>query len=203
MIFESCPNRIICILLFLITGLFIRCESPFAMRNPEPPSTVRSTWVQPFSPELVFTNLNNAISEKNVDNYVRCLVDTTSSERHFVFTPEPEVMTTFSRIFLYWNRSAEKTVMQQLFSAIPDDSTCYVKFTEDATDIVAADSAVFQRIYHLEVHHTESGFPAVYDGYSEFWLAPDQTGEWAIYRWIDHRLNENPSWSSLKAALGS
>ncbi len=191
------------ILLITQTGFFLFCQSPFSIREPEPPATIRSTWIPPYSPEQVFSNFQNAISERNVENYTRCFTDTSKSTRMYRFNPEPEIESTYPTIFLFWSREAEKNVMQQLFSSIPSDSTLFVKFTEEATDIITADSAVFNRLYHLEVHHTESSLPAIYDGHGEFWLAPDATGEWAIYRWIDHRLNENPSWSTLKAALGS
>lgn len=192
------------ILVFILFGLVIviACESPFSIREPEAPKTVRSTWVPPYSPDLVLTNMKNAISERNVENYVRCLIDTAYSQRNFLFEPSPDVAATHPVIFSVWSQIAEQNLMQQVNSLVPSDSIFYVNFIEEGTDIISADSAVFNRSYHLEVHHTEGNIPSVFEGYSQFWIAPDDRGEWAIYRWIDNNSNTLPTWSSLKASIG-
>lgn len=187
----------------IISGFWVLCQSPFSIRDPELPKTVRSTWVPPYSPDLVLTNMKNAISEKNIENYTRCLIDSAYSRRNFIFEPSPEVFATHPAVFLYWNRTAEQSVMQQVNSLVPSDSILYVNFFDEGTDIISADSAVFNRSYHLEVHHTEGNIPVVFEGYSQFWIAPDERGEWSIYRWIDNTSNELPTWSSLKASIGS
>lgn len=187
-----------CFFLFMILG----CKSPFSTREAEPPKTPQSSWTPAHSPYQVLSNMQKAILERNVENYLRCLVDTSYSDKTFSFDPDPEVAANYPGIFVAWNKEKEMTVIQQVFSLVPTDSTSFLKFKEEIREIVASDSAVFARGYRLELHHMQSTLPMVYEGQVELWLVPDQRGEWATYRWIDNSVTGFPSWSLLKASLG-
>jgi len=182
--------------------LLVGCKSIFSTRKPEPPVTSQSSWVPPLNPDQVLINLENAISERNVENYIRCIVNSSFSKRTFRFDPDPRVLADYPELFKNWNRDKEEAVIKQAFSLVPIDSVSFLNFTEEIKEIVASDSAVFVRKYRLEFHHTQSNLPKVYEGQVEYWLAPDQRGEWSIYRWIDNGLAKSSSWSFLKAALG-
>ena len=93
-------------------------------------------------------------------------------------------------------------MIQQAFSFVPVDSVSLLLFTEDIREVVLSDSAVMVKEYKLELHHIQTTLPSVYEGNAELWLAPDQRGEWSIYRWIDNGITGFPSWSLLKASLG-
>jgi hypothetical protein len=189
----------------LLTALVIvslACDSLFSTREPEPPENPQSSWVPPLSPDQVLSNLQNAVSERNVENYVRCLINPGLSSRIFVFEPDPEVAANYPDLFQEWNRETERNVMQQLVALVPADSAFYLTYTETVQEIVAPDSAVMIRRYRLGVHHREAGIPQTYEGLAEFWLTPDQQGEWAIYHWIDNSVSQSPSWSGLKASFG-
>ncbi len=182
--------------------LLVGCKSIFSTRKPEPPVTSQSSWIPPLNPDQVLINLENAISERNVENYIRCIVNSSFSKRTFRFDPDPRVFADYPELFKNWNRDKEEAVIKQAFSLVPIDSVSFLNFTEEIKEIVASDSAVFVRKYRLEFHHTQSNLPKVYEGQVEYWLAPDQRGEWSIYRWIDNGLAKSSSWSFLKAALG-
>lgn len=193
-------KRFILILLFSV--VFISCEGLFSTREAEPPETQRSTWEAPFSPDMVLDNLRNAVLERNVDNFIRCLVDTSYGNRSYLFSPAEEILSTHPELFKMWNKANEQLVMQQVYSILPEDSLVYLQYPVEVRDIVSADSAVYDRQYHLEIHHINASLPTVYEGRMELWIAPGETGEWAIYRWIDYSATDFASWSFLKASLG-
>ena len=182
--------------------LLVACDSLFSTREPEPPEDPRSPWIPPLSPEQVLMNLQNAVYDQNVENYIRCLVNASFSQRRYNFEPDPEVATNYPEVFQEWDVSKEEAVIQQAFSLLPSDSTSTLLFTEDIREVIAADSAVMVKRYQLEFHHIQSTLPSVYGGHMELWMAPDQRGEWSIYRWIDNGTAGFPSWSLLKAAFG-
>ena len=182
--------------------LFFACDSLFSTRDPELPVNPQSNWIQPLSADQVLINLQNAISDRNVENYTRCIVNPLYSSRVYRFDADSEVAANHPDVFQSWDRDKEKIVMQQAVSMVPSDSAFYLAFIEEIQEIVVSDSAIIVRKYRLGLHHTESSLPNVYEGHVEFWLAPDKQGEWSIYRWIDNSVTDCPSWSLLKASLG-
>jgi len=187
---------------FFVLYVLVMCEWPFATRDPEPPVSSQSAWVIPVSPEMVLSNLQKAIKEKSVEYYIRCLTDSSYSSKVFKFSPDPEVSAQYSGIFTNWTTQKEESVVRQVFSLVPDDSTCSLDMTL-ASETVASDSALLVVDYTLKIGHTGTVLTTgVFKGRSEFWLAPDVRGEWSIYNWIDHRTSDSEPWSLLKAKLG-
>lgn len=182
--------------------LCIACKSLFSTREPEPPVDPRSNWIPPLSADQVFLNLQNAIYDRNVENYIRCLVNPSFSNRNYRFEADPEIAANYSEVFQDWSLEKEETMIQQAFSLVPADSASILTFTENIREVVLSDSAIMVKKYRLELHHLQSTMPSVYEGQVEGWLAPDQRGEWSIYRWIDNGITGLPSWSLLKASLG-
>ena len=188
---------------FLLCLLVITCDGLFSTREPEPPQGTQSNWIPPLNPEQVLLNLQNAMFERNVENFVRCIVNPSYSSRIFGFDPDPEIAANYPEVFAGWGRSQEEAVIQQAFSIMPVDSASFLRFTEEVQEVIAPDSAVFIREYRLELHHGRPDVNEVYEGFVEFRLIPDDRGEWAIAYWIDNRKNENfPPWSLLKASFG-
>ena len=188
--------------LIWILVFYVACKSLFSTREPESPVDPRSNWNPPLSADQVFLNLQNAIYDRHVENYIRCLVNPSYSHRNYQFEADAEIHETYSEIFLSWDISKEEAVIQQAFSLVPADSTCVLSFIENVREIVVSDSAIVVKKYKLELHHIQSTLPIIYEGQVEWWLAPDQRGEWSIYHWIDNGISGLPSWSLLKASLG-
>ena len=174
----------------------------FSLRDPEPPIDSQSNWVPPLSPDLVIVNLQNAILERNIENYIRCFANPSFSDSIFYFIPDPEVAAIHPEIFATWSLENERAVLQQLYSYIPDDSTSALLLTDDVLQNDQPDRAVLVGNYTLELHHTHGNWDRYYRGYLEFHMTPDRRGEWSIYRWIDDGIADSSSWSELKAALG-
>ncbi len=177
------------------------CANPFSTRSPEPPDRTTSTFVNPSSPEIVFINLANSIQERNIENYVRSFVDSARSVRRFVFVADQGVASTRPGTFLDWGLESERTYLGHMFQATPRDSLISVKFSEQNRNDTSTTSEVTQN-YTLIIAHSQNsqGLGRVIRGQASFLLERDESGDWAIYRWEDFKLDSNEqSWSDLKA----
>lgn len=190
-------NRKLKIIYFiLVLGLYA-CN-PFATRKAEEPVEERSSREIPSDPEAVLRNLQNAISEKNVTNYMSCLTD---SAQKFRFIPEQSVKENNPGLFENWDLQKERNYINQLFTYLPADSVRKLSF-EYISNTVFPDSVLVKRKYLLEVRHTlKDRVPQRVIGQADFWMFQDD-GYWYIYRWEDIRTTEQPSWSSIKAGFG-
>jgi len=186
------------LLILIFMNILCVCRSPFSTREPESPIENQSGWIPPLSPERVLINLQNAILERNSENFIQCL---SSGERSFTFVPDPDVMANYGELFLDWDLISEQTVIQQIFSLIPSDSSAYLLFPEDVRELQSTDSTIFVKKYLLEVHSTQNNLPQIYEGQVEYWLYPNTQGEWSIYQWMDFASGESQPWSYLKVLL--
>ena len=188
--------------LLIVSILFLMgCGNPFSIRDAEAPANPSSNWTPPHSADEVLINLINAIEERNIENYMRCLIDSSNSDAVFRFDPDPILAVEYASVFADWDVQKEKAIMNLAFSSVPADSLSKLVFTEDIKEISTPDSVVFIKKYRLELHHTDVSLPIEYEGQVEFWLSEDQQGWWAIYRWIDNSVSGYRPWSYLKAVL--
>jgi hypothetical protein len=200
-ILETTPLKNHSTTLFItILLLLAACENPFSARTPEPPQQNTSTFVPPTSPDIVFINLRIAIQEKNVENYIRCFVDTTRSNERFTFAPDQRAVTNHPGVFDFWQLEDERRYVTRLFQALPADSARALRLTEEERS-EGAMQATFSHNYEISIRHTrrDEDIPVVFRGLSNFMLQRNETGDWAIYRWEDFTNGVDPSWSELKA----
>lgn len=185
----------------IIFAFIFFCKNPFATREAEPPTESRTSWQFPTDPLIVLQNMRVAIKEKNVENYMRCLVD---SINLFRFTPDQYEAANNSGIFEQWNLGNEQSYINKAFTSIPDDSTRSLIFSNIQRSEFP-DSALIRADYTLELHHIlEQIYPKIGKGQVDFWFIR-RNGYWMITRWIDFETNIDttasrvPSWSTLKA----
>ncbi len=196
-------KKLIQIILVISFVFSIFCKSPFATREAEPPSTSQSSWRFPTDPVIVLENMKSAFREKNVGNYMKCLVDSNSI---FRFLPDEYEAANSAGIFEQWNLSWEQGYINKLFTYIPDDSTGTLSFSIDKTDD-SPDSVLISADYTLDLHHIlMTGYPRQGKGKAEFCFKT-QNGYWVITRWEDHETivdstsTRLPSWSTIKASF--
>ncbi|MFQ5709586.1 MAG: hypothetical protein ACE5HO_19185 [bacterium] len=184
----------------LCLSVLCGCRSPFSTRTPEPPDQNSSNFIPPSIPEIVFVNLQVAVGEKNVENYMLSFVDTTRSQQRFVFLPDQGVAATQPGTFTGWNLEDERQYLNRVFQATPTDSAHSLSFAEE-NRVEGATTATFTQNYTIVLRHTRQSdnIPVLYRGQSKFWLEKDDTGNWAIYRWEDFNNDFDASWSELKA----
>ena len=192
--------------LFIIIGIIIIsfCKNPFATRKAESPSTDQSSWRFPTDPVVVLENMKSAFREKNVDNYMKCLVD---SNALFRFIPDAYEASTNSGIFDRWDLSLEQTYINKIFTSIPDDSTRTLIFDNDFSRNDFPDSVQIRIDYTLELRHVLSeSYPRQGKGEADLWFNR-RNGYWVITRWEDYETKVDsastrlPSWSTVKASF--
>lgn len=186
-----------------ITGCTI-----FSTRDPEDPTSARSSFIPPTSAQLVIGNLKNAILEKNTENYIQCLSDTTKgATTPFVFEPSLSVSALYPSLFLQWNVGKERQAFQSLMNTSASDATPALLFINDRYDVTTPDSTVFQAEYVLTVPHRVQTIPTQVRGYIRLTVAPQTSGLWSIVRWADSSPTQsdtvNSTWSLFKAQFSN
>jgi len=178
------------------------CQNPFATREPEPPQTGQSNWIQPTSPTYVLVNLKNAVSEKNKSNYLRCLADTGVSEKEYRFLPEPAVANANPGVFWEWGKEAESNYINQMYSFLPADSSISVTFSR-LKETTYQDSVILLQTYQLNFDEKcIDDCMRRLEGQAEFRLIRTADDFWYIYRWSDYSTSDKMTWSALKARFG-
>ena len=80
--------RQICVIIAVLCIIQIRCDNPFATREPETPSGTQSSFISPVAPETVFESLKSSLLEKNVENYIKYFGINEETRIHFLFEPK-------------------------------------------------------------------------------------------------------------------
>lgn len=180
------------------------CKFPFETRTPEPPRGQKSNWIPPTAANLVLTNMEFAIRERNSLNYLRCLSDSAVTGKRFRFNADPLVSKNYPTLFSSWNKSNEESYINQLFvSYLPKDSISQIQLVFQRENVYQ-DSTIFLYNYKLKIGHTYASdqCPRLVEGQAEFRLIRNELGEWSIYHWTDYRTGEKETWSQIKACLG-
>jgi|YelNatPaOPRAMG01_1025707.scaffolds.fasta_scaffold01524_15 hypothetical protein len=189
----------------MIALLVVGCKNPFATREPEPPKSKRLQWIPPYQPEDVLSNLRSSLAERNSLNYLRCLSDSLATGRAFRFDPEPAAASAFPGLFDRWGREEERHFIEQLFQAVPSESTLHLEVSVVGEQVGEAGERFLITQYLLEAHHAtgQASVPRRCQGRAEFWFVRDPTTSyWYIWRWADRATSDVPVWSFLKAAFG-
>lgn len=191
------------ILIILIPVILNSCKNPFATREAEPPTKGSTSWQLPTDPMIVLQNMKAAIKEKNVENYMKCLVD---SVNLFHFTPDQYQASTNTGIFEQWSLAHEQSYINKAFTSIPGDSSRSLNFSNIQKNEFP-DSALIRADYEIALHHIlASAYPTIGKGQVDFVLTR-RYGYWMIRRWkdfetkVDSAATRVPSWSTIKASF--
>ena len=79
------------IVLILLIFSFIGCDI-FKTRTPENPVQVRTKWTPTTTVDILIDNLKSSLNEKSTENYLRCLIDSITTNRNFVSFRQARVM---------------------------------------------------------------------------------------------------------------
>jgi hypothetical protein len=174
----------------------------FSTRDPEPPTVRGSGIVPPTSPSIVLDNLKSAIASKNSSDYMRCLLDTLSSDRSYLFIPTAGATARYPSIFSYWGLQTESSYFANL-AALTETEAPSSLVLNGGFDLFASDSAIYNAEYELTFRHGVSNVPEVVTGTLQFTLATDRSNFWSIIRWTDLPKGTEASWSDLKGRFAN
>lgn len=201
---------LVCAALLLALAPFLQ-SCIFVTREPEPPDTRRSSFQPPTSAQLVVTNFQASLREKNVENYIQCLVSSdtgatsATGTRRYTFEPSAEASARFGGVFAGWNVTRERQAFIALTAKISAQSAPALVLTNDRFELLSPDSAVFVSDYRLQPNYQLTGAPEAFSGTLRFTIASFPNGFWAISRWSDQTSGQSalPTWSTLKAQFAN
>ena len=186
------PAEAALVALFLLAA----CDL-FQTRDPQPPSRTTSTFTPPTSYGIVLRNLQFAVAEDNVDNYLHCLAD--SAYRRYEFVPAQETRARFPAIFNQWSLESERRYFQNL--GAPVNGAPSLTFPDSPPIYTSTDSVVYNLNYTLFYPHRRAGIPQVVQGNMQLYIGVDPRRLWSIYRWQDSRTTTDSTWSYWKAVF--
>jgi hypothetical protein len=188
------------ILIFIVLVSFTSCDL-FTTRDAENPDQSRSNHQPAIEPSIVIENLKNSLSDKNVQNYISCFVDTLFAERSFTFSASSEAVSLYQIFSQGWGLSEEKRYFSFIVNKVSPDFPISLGLSDENISNFSGDSLIYSASYiiNLPVPFGDP-FPQNYAGSLQFNMLRDSRGEYVIYYWKDIKSGSSPSWSELKGS---
>ncbi len=184
--------------LSLLTILFVQACGVFETRKAQPPQAGDgSTFIQPDQPDIVITNLQNAIKSMNTQNYLRCFSDST-----FTFDATTASKQSNPGLWDNWNKASEQIYFNNLSAAAQNLTGDQLQLSNQSS-VQSSAMDQFSADYTLTVIHnrSSSGIPTVASGRLIFIIKADSYGLWYITSWTDIGTGSTFTWSDLKVAF--
>lgn len=184
------------LLLMLAAGLIMVSCDILDTRDPEDPEAGRSSFNSATTPNVLFSNMVSAFSDRLVENYNACFADPLFIENNFRFIPSAGAVSKYP-VLNDWDIEAEKEYFRQLIGSVTTDMPIVLNFfDEEVTQL--GDSAVYRYNYTITINSSDESLVTDFAGTGEFKIKRDNRSIWVITEWTDIRKDENPSWSELK-----
>ena len=186
--------KILIIIFFVFEGCGL-----FSTRDSEAPTESRSNFQPPTSPDIVLTNLQSAISEKNANNYVLCFVDSNYSTRRFSYIADVASQSQYP-VFRNWTLTNENAYFRNMLALMLPEATSILFYSTSTPPVSASDTAIFDSDYLLQVDHQKTAVSKTIKGKLRFIMSMDSRSLWSIHNWIDFKsTSTDTTWSVLKA----
>ncbi|MGE3802663.1 MAG: hypothetical protein AB7H80_16735 [Candidatus Kapaibacterium sp.] len=193
------PTVLALLTLFTLQG----CDL-FATREPEPPVTAGSSFEQPTTPSTVLRNLQSAINFANSLDYRKCFGDSSLGVEPFRFQPSAEGLSVAPGRFVDWTISDEESYIRTIFSELLDGTAASLTLTpSEVTSTPIGDSVRYTADYTITFPHTREGVEREASGRLVFTMKLSTRNEWYITWWQDIAVNNQPTWSLLKARFSN
>lgn len=185
--------------LILLPLLFAGCDL-FTTRSADPPSQPRANYQQAVTPDLLIENLVNSLKDKNVENYLACLSDSSFTNKVFRFSASSSALSQYPSLSDNWGKKNEEQYFNNMKSKIPDNATITLTLS-NVSSSPQGDSLVYSASYFLNLPATDQSLPQNYQGDLIFNMVRDSRSVWSIYYWQDSKNSDLPSWSELKGRV--
>jgi len=184
--------------ILLLLSLFFNGCGLFGLRDAEIPTEPRSNFTPPTTPDIVLANLQSSITDKDINNYLQCIVDTSLTSKKFVYIADISSQIQYP-IFKNWDISYEKNYFYNLLSLTNLQSTSLLFYTNVNT-VTYSDSAIYDMDYLLRFDHQKTSVAKTLSGKLRFVMVINSKNLWAISGWIDIKgVDTDTTWSVLKA----
>jgi hypothetical protein len=191
--------------IYLLVIVFISACDFFSTRNPEDPDTGRTNFKPATSAQIAIDNFVISINEKNTENFLSCLSDTSFGGFIYYFNPSLEALTRFPELFTNWNKQSEGRTFNSIIAYLSEEKKPEFTLTNTNWEVILPDSAVYLATYSLYIPHNISTTPSKFEGSLQLTLRPNSSQLWSITRWIDVSAKNDSidSWSILKALFAN
>jgi len=174
----------------------------FTTRNAENPDQTRSNFQPPVEPAIVIENLKSSLSDKNVQNYIACFVDTIFADQTYNFSASSEAISLYQIFVQGWGLNEERRYFSSVTNRVPVDFPISLSLSNENYSSLSGDSLVYSATYSLNLPVSSSDpIPQNYEGNLQFNMLRDSRSEWVIYYWKDTKSESLPSWSELKGSF--
>lgn len=174
----------------------------FTTRNAENPDQTRSNFQPPVEPAIVIENLKSSLSDKNVQNYIACFVDTIFADQTYNFSASSEAISLYQIFVQGWGLNEERRYFSSVINRVPVDFPISLSLSNENYSSLSGDSLVYSATYSLNLPVSSSDpVPQNYAGNLQFNMLRDSRSEWVIYYWKDTKSESLPSWSELKGSF--
>lgn len=174
----------------------------FTTRYAENPDQTRSNFQPPVEPAIVIENLKSSLSDKNVQNYIACFVDTIFADQTYNFSASSEAISLYQIFVQGWGLNEERRYFSSVTNRVPVDFPISLSLSNENYSSLSGDSLVYSATYSLNLPVSSSDpVPQNYAGNLQFNMLRDSRSEWVIYYWKDTKSESLPSWSELKGSF--
>jgi len=193
----------------IVLIVFWQCTNPFSTRDPEEPDESGNLqgYEDARTPEILLSNFEKALKEKNTVEYVNCFANPVSGHKKtYAFEPDARLVVDF-QLFPNWSTRDEESYFLKLTEEERADFPQILFSTLDEPEyrpinLAAPDDSVETNIfrYLLTVVHIDS--EKVYSGQMRFraFQARSTDSNWYLYYWSDYANKDDyeSTWSFLK-----
>ena len=184
--------------LIFIAAIFLSGCDLFETREVEKPISSGSSYQAPTTPAILFENLVNSLSEKVLENYMDCFVDSAYLSREYKYTPASGAVAQFQTLN-DWDLSAERSYLNNVIASVENSSIALELSNEEST--LYGDYAYYYYDYELDVPFDGASGTEVYKGSVRFTVYEDSRNYWVITEWEDIQSGDNASWSTLRGSF--
>lgn len=165
----------------------------FRTRPVEPPSSSGSEWVSPTDYEILLSNLKTSISQRNVQNYLRCF-----NQDSINFVPAASLLNDNENIWKNWSIQDEQAYFDNMVADLTSQSGNSLSLLQTDLQDVTSDSVKYVGDYTLRVNHADTTLSTFFKGQIQLSIKLNSFNEWEIHRWRDIEIFADSSWSNLK-----
>ena len=162
-------------------------------REVEPPVVGSSDWVSPTDYTILLGNMEQAVGDRNVQNYLRCFI-----QDSFRYVPSTPSYTGNEILWDDWSLQDEQNWFNNVISDLGITSGNQVVFSEVDIQSFSSDSLRYIGDYDLVMNHRDTSLTVRFKGQLEFLMKVNEFNEWEISRWIDYETAIDSSVSRLK-----
>ncbi len=192
-------TRFVIFAIVLVSMIWIQSCGIFETRDAEQPeSGAGASFIQPDLPELVITNLENAVASMNAVNYMRCIVF-----ESFEFTPSGGAQESNPDLWVNWSAEEEQVYFNNMRAATQNLSGHGLQTSnQDRTSLPDGGERI-SADYSITVIHnrTGDGTPTVASGRFVLDMVQGEDGLWSIQSWTDNAAGSSFTWSDFRATF--